>query len=93
MCYNESVRGDDIMIKETDLACKFVRNMRLIARLGQESYGHKQRVQVLLGRDVLGVQRGIINHFKTHPTLIFIALVAHKYKSEASIGWAALYGP
>ena len=36
-CYNECVKGDDIMIKDPDLAKKFVRNMASIGRIGQES--------------------------------------------------------
>ena len=90
--YNECVKGPDIMIKDPNLTRQFLLNMRSFMKLREDSYGHKQRVQVHLGRDVLEMLRGIICHFVRDPTLIFRALVMHKNKIEASIGGAVLYG-
>ena len=80
------------MIKDPDLMKRFLRNIPSIGRIGQESYGHKQRVQLLLDRDVLDMLRGSISHFVRDPTLIFKALVMLKYKSDARIGWNVIYG-
>ena len=71
------------MIKYSDLTKKFIHNMGSIARLGQESYGHKQRVQVLLDKDALSVIRGIIGPFLRDPTLISKALVKNKYEIKS----------
>ena len=91
--YIECVKTDDVLIKDLDPTNKFLCNIPSIGKIGQESYGNKQRVQVLLDRDVLILLRDIIGPLVTDPTLIFRALVAHKYKSQASYGWAALHGP
>ena len=79
------------MIKNPNLTKKFVRNIPSIGRIGQEGHGHKQRIQLFLGRYVLDMLRGIISHFVSDPTLIFRTNITHEYKSEARIGWTALY--
>ena len=89
--YQECVKGSDYMVKDPNLTKQFLINMRSFGKLGEKSYGHKERVQALLDRDFLSVLRGVIGHFVRDPALIFKALVKNKYESKSTIGFEAVY--
>ena len=91
--YKECVKGSDYMVKDPNLTKKFLIDMRSFGKLGEKSYGHKERVQALLDRYFLSVLRSITGQLVRDSTLIFKALVKSKYESESTIEFEAIYGP
>ena len=91
--YKECVKGSDIILGDPKLTKEFADILSSIDKVAEKTCGHKQLVQFLHVKDVLGVLKGIIGQFVGDPTLIFRALVMQKYQSELAIGFEAVYGP